>query len=57
MLIDGSAPARSNSANGRMRKERIRPAPLWVSVPAAGVAEPVSRNLPGAAPPSTARRT
>lgn len=57
MLIDGSAPARSNSANGRMRKERIRPAPLWVSVPAAGVAEPVNRNLPGAAPPSTARRT
>ena len=34
---------RSCRAMGRIRSESTRPAPLWVPVPATGVALPVSR--------------
>ncbi len=47
---------RSASESGRIRAMTMRPAPEWVVVPGEG-GDPVSRNVPGGAPSSTARLT
>jgi hypothetical protein len=49
----GELRPRSVWLSGRMRTIKILPAPLWLN----DEAEPVSRNWPGAAPASNARRT